>query len=123
MKIFSGFFLLLVVFLFACTPKEEIAQINAQTDPTAEIEQAVKDFLSKPQQSPFDTTKTFPPRKVLGITLHKQTDTFYIVGADSEIEGKRETFEVFCRKYTSDGKSYWKAEPYDFRMTEILRKK
>ena len=106
-------FLILFAFLFIGCSQNAVQVTNApvQNEP-AEIENAVKEYFQREDAA----------SKVLGVTLHKQTDTFYIVGADTELSnGKRTVQQAICRKFFTDGKSYWLAESFTPKKAEKLK--
>lgn len=113
------FFLIAAAVLTSCVSSTVPQSVNQ----SEEIEKVVREYFSKSRPSRIANNPDDPPLKVFGVTLHQETPTFYIVGADLEWpDGKRNVVQVLCRQYTGDGKAYWKAEPMDWRFVENIRK-
>lgn len=80
--------------------------------PTAAIEKAAREYLSQPKESTFSNTN-IAPRKLNGITLKKQTDTFYVVSVDvTKGDGRTGVETLICREFRQDSATYWKCEEY-----------
>lgn len=97
--------------LTACTGPEAKA---TEDEPRAEIERAVRTYFAGTYVS-----------KINGLTLHRQSATYYLVGADVEArDGKRTTEQVIARRFSSvSGESYWLAESYNANLVEGLKVK
>lgn len=129
--------ILLALLLGACSSAESVANTDVS------IEKAVKIYYaSKPTTTPYlsnyNAGNTTPPSngavktpssplgsyKVLGVSPEPRNDSLYVVTVDVETPaGKNEVERVFVRKYMSDGKEYWRAEPYNYRLDEKAKAK
>jgi hypothetical protein len=125
MKLYISIILILVCFA-ACSKNTESDRLPlpANTPPVTEIEAAVKDFYSKTRlalDSKNGNEPFYPPYKVYGVSLERKNDEFYVVSTDVEKpDGTRAIEQTICRKFVSDGKSYWKAEEYNQRLIKRL---
>lgn len=125
--------IIVLAFLFSeCSSPEPIVNTDAS------IEKAVKTYYaSMPAANAYRTNynagNTTPPTngsvktpstpigsyKVLGVSPEPRNDSLYVVTVDVETPaGKKEVERVFVRRYTSEGKEYWRAEPYNYRFDE-----
>lgn len=122
------FILFILVFAVACGENQKANNSNlansvntTNSDPTAQIEASVKEYFSKPQPSAYTNT-VYPPAKVFGVTIDQKIEEVYVVGADiQKSDGKRTTQQVIVRKYTGNGQTYWKTEPYNYMYLESLK--
>lgn len=78
--------------------------------PTAEIDKAVREYLADKYV-----------RTILGVTLHRQTDDYYVVGADYvSKDGKNDIWQLIVRRYDDQGRKYWKAEDLSMKLVDTL---
>lgn len=78
--------------------------------PVAEIIQATQEFL-----------KRAPVQSVRGVTLHRQSDDYYVVGADYiSKDGKSDVYQLIARRYSDGQHEYWKVEDLTSQLVIAL---
>lgn len=109
--------------LFCGCQTSQIQTNSAQTDNfLLGIETSVKEYYSKERPSEHVGDPQKPPYKVFGISINQKFEDIYVIGADVEKpDGQRFTETVIARKFTTDGKIYFKTQPYNQRLIDSLK--
>lgn len=103
----SCLFILLLLVSGACSTTSAPPISKDDPPPTAEIDKAVRDHLKG--------------MTVHGVTLHRQTDDYYVVGADADDpRAGNDVWQLIVRRYDDNGRKYWKAEDLSMKVVEAL---